>query len=83
MKDSLKEKISDQGRLADELVNTQGYELISKKMTQRAEGLLQEALNAETIGELKYAKGFIDGVSYFRAEIETMISRRETLKKKH
>ncbi len=81
MKNSLKNKIQEQGRLADELVKTEGYKFISKKMDTKIELMLKEALNSETIENLKYAKGVIDGLSYFKDTLETMISKREALKR--
>lgn len=81
MKNSLKEKIRNQGRLAEELVNTEGFKLISKKIAEKRSFLLQEALTAETIEHLKYTKGFIDGLDFFKLQVEQMIQRRENLKK--
>ena len=82
MKQQLKDKISTQGSLADELVKTGGYQLISKKMSERKESLLKEALDSNTLKELGYAKGYIDGISFFQETVEAMIRQRETLKKK-
>lgn len=83
MIDQLKEKALEQGRLASELKGVQGYQLISEKMSSKKESLLIEALNSKTIENLRYNKGFIDGLSFFTDTVEQLIRRGEAAKKKN
>lgn len=82
MKDTLKEKIFEEGRLADELVRTQGYELISEKINNKKELMLKEALNSKTIDELRYNRGFLDGLDFFGITIQQLTARRDAQKKR-
>jgi hypothetical protein len=83
MNNQLKNKIMTEGTLADELVNTQGYQHISKKMAEKEEYLLKEALNSQSMEALSYTKGFIEGLRFFKNEVDTMIRLRENLKKRN
>lgn len=83
MKDILKEKIFEEGRLAQELAETQGYKLISEKMRNKKELVSKEALNSKTIEELRYNKGFLDGLEFFGQTVEQMIQRRDVQKKRN
>jgi hypothetical protein len=83
MKSTLKDKIVAEGSLAEELVKTEGYQFISKKMDEKSELLLNEALNSKSLEELGYARGFIEGLRFFKNSVVTMIRQRESLKKQN
>lgn len=83
MKDKLKERIIEEGVLADELINNRGYQHISKKMDEKIEYLLKEAINSSSMEALNYTKGFIEGLGFFKNEVLTMIRLRENLKKRN
>jgi len=82
MKDALKERIIEEGRLTDELVRTQGYKLISEKISNKKELMLKEALNSKTIDELRYNRGFLDGLDFFGLTIKQLTDRRDVQKKR-
>jgi hypothetical protein len=83
MKEKLKDKISKEGNLAQELVASEGYQLISKKMSQRKEFLLQEALSSKSFDQLQYFKGFIEGLEVFESSVKAMISRFDAQRKQN
>lgn len=81
MKNTLIDKITAEGALAEELVKTEGYQYIAKTMAEKRELLLKEALNSKSLEELGYARGFYEGLGFFENSVRTMIRQRENLKK--
>jgi hypothetical protein len=82
MKSALVEKNLYKGRLANELVDSEGYKLVHKRLTEKKEQLLKEALDSETIGDLKYNKGFLNGLEFFESTVEQWIQRAEAQRKR-
>jgi hypothetical protein len=83
MKPELLDKILYNGRLADELKRSEGYQLIHKKLVAKREQVLKEALDSKTIDELRYNRGFLLGLDFFESTVEQLIQRANTQGKRN
>jgi hypothetical protein len=82
MKPELRERNSRNGSLAEELKNSEGYKLIHQRSVEKREHVLKEALDSKTIEELRYNRGLLEGLEFFEGEIELLIHRATTQRKR-
>jgi hypothetical protein len=83
MKVELYERNLELGQRALELSKTKGYALVLERLVSKKEVLLKEALSSKNIEDLRYSKGFIDGLDFFVTQVEQMIRLGEQAKKAH
>ena len=83
MKAILAEKIVSNGIVANELQRNEAYKAVLLKLLEKKELVRLDAINSETIADLRYCKGFLDGLEFFEATVGQMSQRAETLRKKH
>lgn len=83
MKAILAEKIVQNGIIANELLRSEAYKAVLSKLQEKKELVRSDALNSKTIEDLRYWKGFLDGLDFFEATVDQMSQRAETLRKKN
>lgn len=83
MKAILAAKIVQNGIIANELLRSEAYRAVLEKQREKEEQVRKDALSSKTIEDLRYWKGFLDGLDFFEATVDQMSQRAETLKKKH
>lgn len=64
MKESLVERTIRNGRLADELGRSEGFQELLKKASEKREQLLKEAIGSKTLDELRFKAGFVEGLDF-------------------
>lgn len=79
MKPELKDKKIHQYKAALELLDNESFAILRERMGDRKGAMLKEALSANTIEDLKYSKGFLDGISYLDSLIEQWIRQGKSL----
>ena len=82
MKAGLQERILRNGNLARELKECEGYRLVLQKLADKLEKARNDGLSSETIQDLKYNKGLIDGLQFFESFVEQTIRQAEVQRKK-
>jgi methylphosphotriester-DNA--protein-cysteine methyltransferase len=83
MKESLKDKIVHNGRIAQELLRSEQFLAIQEMAEAKKEALLKEVLSSTDIGDVRYKAGFIEGLDFFKSTVDQMSHRYEVLKKKN
>ena len=64
MTPKLKDKKLYNSRLARELVESEGYKQLQQRAGEKKEQVLKEALDSKSIDDLRYNKGFLDGLEF-------------------
>jgi len=70
-----KTRIINQGKLIAELKEHKGYELLESRLDKLCEGAKDSVLASNTIEELRYRRGYLDGLSALLREVDTIISK--------
>ena len=81
MKAILAEKIVQNGIIANELLRSEAYKAVLQKQHEKEELVRTDALSSKTIEDLRYWKGFLDGLKYFESLVGQKRQKAETLRK--
>lgn len=84
MKESLKNKIIEHGRIADELLNNQSFRVfLQEEINPKKESLLKEAIGSKSFEELRYNAGFLDGLDFLIGKLDQWSQSAKRLRKQN
>lgn len=70
-----KTRIINQGKLIAELKEQKGWELLEMRMNSLVEEAKNSIIASESFEELRYRRGFYEGLNALLQEVDTIISK--------